>query len=120
MANSLGELLAADAGSALIIPGTTPTLRYTVKSELIQATKAIRLDITQDDVIVNQINNITIDGDTAVHTFTQDETYAFHEGVIQTQLHGITSENVAWKSKIVEIGVGKSLTNTPINKPYEG
>lgn len=106
MANSLGELLAADAGSALIIPGTTPTLRYTVKSELIQATKAIRLDITQDDVIVNQINNVTIDGDTAVHTFTQ--------------LHGITSENVAWKSKIVEIGVGKSLTNTPINKPYEG
>ena len=79
MANSLGELLAADAGSALIIPGTTPTLRYTVKSELIQATKAIRLDITQDDMIVNQINNVTIDGDTAVHTFTQDETYAFHE-----------------------------------------
>lgn len=32
----------------------------------------------------------------------------------------ITSDNVAWKSKIVEIGVGKSLTNTPINKPYEG
>lgn len=120
MAGSLGELLSTDASNSLIIPGTTPTIRYTVKSDLIKKTKAIRLDITQDGVIINQINNITIDGDTAVHKFTQDETYAFNEGVIQTQLHGITDEDVAWKSKIVELGIGKSLTNTPINKPYEG
>ena len=118
MAETLNELLSANVTTVEIIPGTTPTLVFDVKSDLITKTTNVRLDVVQNGLVVLQTSSINITGTKAIYTFTQDETYQFREGIIRTQLHGITSDDIAWKSKIIEIKVGESLTNTTINRPY--
>lgn len=120
MANSMDELLSANANDVMIIPGTTPTLSFNINSTLIKHTRAIRLDVVQEGVVILQSNNITILNNKAFHNFTQDETYMFSEGKIDIQIHGITEDNVAWKSKVITLNVGRSLTNTQINKSIGG
>lgn len=101
---------------ASIVPGTTPTLTFKISSDLLSTTNSVRMDVVQNNVLLFQTSDNTINTDSIVHVCTQDETYMMEEGTVSFQLHGITSGDVAWKTNIIEMAVAKSLSNTVIEQ----
>lgn len=117
MAGSLSSLLAGNnvpAEEALIIPGTTPTLFVSIDKDIIKESTNARIDISEEGMEIPLQVFGTINETGISYTFTQDETYQFKQGSIKIQIHGITSDGTAWKTKVFKIDIGESLSNTII------
>lgn len=121
MADSLYEALnivsnGTDENS--IVPGTTPRLILTVKdSEVIKKTKSVRIDVNQGGKTILQILKTEIKDSQVIYTFTQEETYQMLPGSIEVQYHGLTDDDLAWKTDIFKITIAKTLSNTIIGQP---
>lgn len=117
MAGSLSLLLAGNnvpAEEALIIPGTTPTLFVSIDKDIMKESTNARIDILEEGMeiplqVFGAINETGVS-----YTFTQGETYQFTQGSIKIQVHGITTDGTAWKTKVFTIDIGESLSNTII------
>lgn len=118
MASTLDEALSSSVSSdvSVIIPGTTPVISFSIDSDITAKTNNARLDVTQNGVLLFQTDAVTIGEGKLTHTCSQDETYMMEEGTISTQIHGITTDGVAWKTYPKDISVGKSLSTTVITK----
>lgn len=114
MANTLNEALHLSGDDNTIIPGTTPQLTFEIDNDIILDTVSVRMDVKQDGVIIDQVMNTDIEDHRVSYVFKQDETYRMKPGQIQIQLHGLTDEDCAWKSNIITIPVGESLSGTMI------
>lgn len=114
MATTISELLGAD--ETQIIPGTTPKLEIAIDNDIITSTSSVRIDVVQNDKVILQITEADIDKENKkiTYIFTQSDTNAMKKGIVKIQVHGITSDGAAWKSSILSISVGESLTNTQI------
>lgn len=114
MATTISELLGTD--ETQIIPGTTPRLEITIDNDIIFSTSSVRIDVVQNDKVILQITEADIDkwNKKITYIFTQSDTNAMKKGTVKIQVHGITSDGAAWKSSILSISVGESLTNTQI------
>lgn len=114
MATTISELLETD--ETQIIPGTTPKLEIAIDNDIITSTSSVRIDVVQNDKVILQITEADIDKENKkiTYIFTQSDTNAMKKGTVKIQVHGITSDGAAWKSSILSISVGESLTNTQI------
>lgn len=114
MATTISELLGTD--ETQIIPGTTPKLEIAIDNDIITSTSSVRIDVVQNDKVILQITEADIDKENKkiTYIFTQSDTNAMKKGIVKIQVHGITSDGAAWKSSILSISVGESLTNTQI------
>lgn len=114
MATTISELLGTD--ETQIIPGTTPKLEIAIDNDIITSTSSVRIDVVQNDKVILQITEADIDKENKkiTYIFTQSDTNAMKKGTVKIQVHGITSDGTAWKSSILSISVGESLTNTQI------
>ena len=114
MATTISELLGTD--ETQIIPGTTPRLEIAIDNDIITSTSSVRIDVVQNDKVILQITEADIDKENKkiTYIFTQSDTNAMEKGTVKIQVHGITSDGAAWKSSILSISVGESLTNTQI------
>ena len=114
MATTISELLGTD--ETQIIPGTTPRLEIAIDNDIITSTSSVRIDVVQNDKVILQITEADIDKENKkiTYIFTQSDTNAMKKGTVKIQVHGITSDGAAWKSSILSISVGESLTNTQI------
>lgn len=114
MATTISELLGTD--ETQIIPGTTPKLEIAIDNDIIASTSSVRIDVVQNDKVILQITEADIDKENKkiTYIFTQSDTNAMKKGIVKIQVHGITSDGAAWKSSILSISVGESLTNTQI------
>lgn len=114
MATTISELLGTD--ETQIIPGTTPKLEIAIDNDIITSTSSVRIDVVQNDKVILQITEADIDKENKkiTYIFTQSDTNAMKKGTVKIQVHGITSDGAAWKSSILSISVGESLTNTQI------
>lgn len=116
MPNTLNELLDTDAGLDTIIPGTTPVLKVKLKdSDLLKDSVDYRLDVSQDDIVIIQSAKIEVQDNVLIHVFSQEETYRMFPGKkIKLQIHGLTDDDTAWKTNILELKVGETLSETMI------
>lgn len=115
MPNTLTDALNNVEVEEAIVPGTTPKLIIAIDNVLLDKTVSSRIDIVQNNEIILQIVNPTIENRKVIHTFTQQETYQMDQGSeISVQVHGLTKTGVAWKSEILGIQIGNSLTSTMI------
>lgn len=114
MATTISELLGID--ETQIIPGTTPKLEIAIDNDIITSTSSVRIDVVQNDKVILQITEADIDKENKkiTYIFTQSDTNTMKKGTVKIQVHGITSDGTAWKSSILSIPVGESLTNTQI------
>ena len=114
MATTISELLETD--ETQIIPGTTPRLEIAIDNDIITSTSSVRIDVVQNDKVILQITEADIDKENKkiTYIFTQSDTNAMKKGTVKIQVHGITYDGAAWKSSILSISVGESLTNTQI------
>lgn len=97
-----------------IIPGSTPDIILSVDSSLLSKTTKARFDFTQNSRVVLSVD-ATITSTKIHHVFTQSETYSFDEGTVKCQVHGLTSDGVAWKTKVFVITIEESLNSEVIS-----
>lgn len=117
MADTLYEALniTSNDGDNAIVPGTTPRIVVTIKDDdIIHDTVSVRIDVNQNGKTILQILDTEIIDNQVCYTFSQDETYQMVPGVIQVQLHGLTDDELAWKSPIFEIPISNTLSTTKI------
>jgi len=102
-----------------MIPVTTPTFTLTTgEADLLADAVELRVDFQQNGNTVQLFlsdGDLTVEDDTVKFTLTQTQTQNFRAGKARVQLHGLSSDQTAWKTEIATVTISETLTRDVIS-----